>query len=164
MIKLKDLLKEWNDTSFKNSPKRWSKNVNETEDGLTEFERLELDEDLSIKDKGVDGRIYNWKEEMKEGKFDPTNPFVHLIGYGTGHYKDLQKFVAGDLERIAKELKRGDVSKAYHHLIGNEITVWKVKCLEDVRKELKTSVWKRRITMYKNKKQRAAFIRKNYGD
>ena len=64
----------------------------------------------------------------------------------------LQKSVAGDLERIAKELKRGDVSKAYHHLIGNEITVWKVKCLEDVRKELKTSVWKRRITMYKKKR------------
>ena len=162
MIKLKDLLKEWNDTSFKDLPKRWSKNINET-DGLTELERLELDEDLSIKDSGVDGRIYNWKEEMKEGKFDPENPTVHLIGYGTGDYKFLQKSVAGDLERIAKELKRGDVSKAYHHLIGNEITVWKVKCLEDVRKELKTSVWKRRITMYKNKKQRDAYIKKLYG-
>ena len=124
---------------------------------------MELDEDLTIKDTDVDGRIYNWKEEMKEGKFDPENPTVHLIGYGTGDYKFLQKSVAGDLERIAKELKRGDVSKAYHHLIGNEITVWKVKCLEDVRKELKTSVWKRRITMYKNKKQRDAYIKKLYG-
>ena len=162
MIKLKSLLKEWNDTSFKDLPKRWSKNVNETEDGLTEFERLELDEDLTIQDSGVDGRIYNWKEEMKEGKFDPENPTVHLIGYGTGDYKFLQKSVAGDLERIAKELKRGDVSKAYYHLIRNEITVWKVKCLEDVRKELKTSVWKRRITMYKNKKQRDAYIKKLY--
>ena len=162
MIKLKTLLKEWNDTSFKDLPKRWSKKVNETEDGLTEFERLELDEDLSIKDSGVDGRIYNWKEEMKEGKFDPENPTVHLLGYGTMPYKSLQKFTAIDLEKIAKELKRGDVSKAYYHLIRNEITVWKVKCLEDVRKELKTSVWKRRITMYKNKKQRDAFIKKNY--
>jgi predicted Mrr-cat superfamily restriction endonuclease len=163
MIKLKDLLKEWNDTSFKKLPKRWSKDINET-DGLTELERLELDEDLSIKESGVDGRIYKWKEEMKAGKFDPENPTVHLIGYGTGDYKFLQKSVASDLMLIAKELKRGDVSKAYHHLIGNDITVWKVKCLEDVRKELKTSVWKRRITMYKNKKQRAAFIKKAYGD
>ena len=162
MIKLKDLLKEWNDTSFKKLPKRWSKDINET-DGFTELERLELDEDLTIKDTDVDGRIYNWKEEMKEGKFDPENPTVHLIGYGTGDYKFLQKSVAGDLERIAKELKRGDVSKAYYHLIRNEITVWKVKCLEDVRKELKTSVWKRRITMYKNKKQRDAYIKKLYG-
>ena len=161
MIKLKDLLKEWNDTSFKKLPKRWSKDINET-DGFTELERLELDEDLTIKDTDVDGRIYNWKEEMKEGKFDPENPMVHLMGYGTMPYKSLQKFTAIDLEKIAKELKRGDVSKAYYHLIRNEITVWKVKCLEDVRKELKTSVWKRRITMYKNKKQRAAFIKKSY--
>ncbi len=112
MIKLKDLLKEWNDTSFKDLPKRWSKNINE-KDGLTELERLELDEDLSIKEKGVDGRIYNWKEEMKEGKFDPENPMVHLMGYGTMPYKSLQKFTAIDLEKIAKQLKRGDVSKAY---------------------------------------------------
>jgi len=111
-----------------------------------------LKENLDIKDSGVDGRIYNWKEEMKEGKFDPENPTVHLLGYGTMPYKSLQKFVASDLINIAKELKKGDVGKAYHHLIGNDITVWKVKCLEDVRKELNTSVWKRRITMYKRKR------------
>ena len=110
-----------------------------------------LKENLTIKDTDVDGRIYNWQEEMKEGKFDPTNPTVHLIGYGTSDYKNLQKFVASDLIKIAKELKRGDVEKAYYHLIRNEITLWKVKCLEDVRKELNTSVWKRRITMYKRK-------------
>jgi len=41
MIKLKGLLKEWNDTSFKKLPKTWSKNVNDTRDGLTERERKE---------------------------------------------------------------------------------------------------------------------------
>ena len=42
MLKLKELLTEWNDTSFKDLPKRWSKPVMKgTEpDGLTEFERL----------------------------------------------------------------------------------------------------------------------------
>jgi hypothetical protein len=42
MIKLKDLLTEWNDTSFRNLPKRWSKPVmkGHEPDGLTEFERL----------------------------------------------------------------------------------------------------------------------------
>ena len=34
-------LNEWNDTSFKSLPKRWSKNVNDTRDGLTELERKE---------------------------------------------------------------------------------------------------------------------------
>ena len=42
MLKLKELLTEWNDTSFKDLPKRWSKPVMKgTEpDGLTEFERM----------------------------------------------------------------------------------------------------------------------------
>ena len=42
MVKLKSLLKEWNDTSFKSLPKRWSKPVDsfrdEKFDGLTELE------------------------------------------------------------------------------------------------------------------------------
>ena len=50
MIKLKKLLKEWNDTSFKDLPKRWTKPYMKEyfpKDGLTEFERLggkDLDE------------------------------------------------------------------------------------------------------------------------
>ena len=42
MIKLKELLTEWNDTSFRNLPKRWSKPVmkGREPDGLTEFERM----------------------------------------------------------------------------------------------------------------------------
>ena len=34
-------LNEWNDTSFKSLQKRWSKNANDTRDGLTELERKE---------------------------------------------------------------------------------------------------------------------------
>tara|TARA_B100000029_G_scaffold397141_1_gene395337 strand:+ start:1391 stop:1861 length:471 start_codon:yes stop_codon:yes gene_type:complete len=154
MIKLKSLLKEWNDTSFKKLPKRWSKNINE-KDGFTELERLELDEDLKVKETDIDGRIYNWKEEMEKGKFDPENPTVHLLGYGTMPYKSLQKFTARDLESIANELKRGNVKKAHNKLIDNfsNIVLWKVKCLNDVRQELNTSLWKRRITIYKKKKK-----------
>ena len=42
MLKLKELLTEWNDTSFKDLPKRWSKPVmkGREPDGLTEFERI----------------------------------------------------------------------------------------------------------------------------
>ena len=154
MIKLKSLLKEWNDTSFKKLPKRWSKNINE-KDGFTELERIELDEDLKVKETDIDGRIYNWKEEMEKGKFDPENPTVHLLGYGTMPYKSLQKYTANDLISIAKELKRGNVKKAHNKLIDNfsNIVLWKVKCLNDVRQELNTSLWKRRITIYKKKKK-----------
>ena len=154
MIKLKSLLKEWNDTSFKKLPKRWSKNINE-KDGFTELERIELDEDLKVKETDIDGWIYIWKEEMEKGKFDPENPTVHLLGYGTMPYKSLQKFTANDLISIAKELKRGNVKKAHNKLIDNfsNIVLWKVKCLNDVRQELNTSLWKRRITIYKKKKK-----------
>ena len=154
MIKLKSLLKEWNDTSFKKLPKRWSKNINE-KDGFTELERIELDEDLKVKETDIDGRIYNWKEEMEKGKFDPENPTVHLLGYGTMPYKSLQKYTANDLISIANELKRGNVKKAHNKLIDNfsNIVLWKVKCLNDVRQELNTSLWKRRITIYKKKKK-----------
>ena len=45
MVKLKSLLKEWNDTSFKSLPKRWSKPIDsfkdEKFDGLTELDRKE---------------------------------------------------------------------------------------------------------------------------
>ena len=42
MLKLKELLTEWNDTSFRDLPKRWSKPVmkGREPDGLTEFERM----------------------------------------------------------------------------------------------------------------------------
>ena len=39
MIRLKDLLKEWNNTDFKKLENRWSKKFNGEPDGLTEFER-----------------------------------------------------------------------------------------------------------------------------
>ena len=50
-----------------------------------------LKEDIKVKETDVDGRIYNWKEEMEKGKFDPENPTVHLLGYGTATYKSLLK-------------------------------------------------------------------------
>jgi len=39
VIKLKDLLKEWNNTDFKKLENRWSKKFMGEPDGLTEFER-----------------------------------------------------------------------------------------------------------------------------
>ena len=114
-----------------------------------------LKEYIKVKETDVDGRIYNWKEEMEKGKFDPENPTVHLLGYGTATYKSLLKNTASDLVSIANELKKGNVKKAHNKLINDygNIVLYKVKCLNDVRKELQTSVWKRKITMYKNKKK-----------
>ena len=65
MIKLKDLLKEWNNTDFKKLENRWSKKFGEA-DGLTEFERKG----------GKD------TESLNERAFVDTNGTFEVKGFG----------------------------------------------------------------------------------
>ena len=44
-----------------------------------------------------------------------------------------------------------DVDNVYSLLVKNESLLYKVKAIKDVQDELKTSIWKRRITIYKRK-------------
>ena len=85
MIKLKNLIKEWNDDSFKKLPKRWSKipfDGHSSLGGLTEFEKQggidNLKEGKMKIGSGEFANLYKIKEDMKEGKFDPKNPQIHL--------------------------------------------------------------------------------------
>ena len=66
MIKLKDLLKEWNNTDFKKLENRWSKQFNGEPDGLTEFERKG----------GKD------TESLTERAFVDTNGTFEVKGFG----------------------------------------------------------------------------------
>ena len=66
MIKLKDLLKEWNNTDFKKLENRWSKQFNGEPDGLTEFERKG----------GKD------TESLEERAFVDTNGTFEVKGFG----------------------------------------------------------------------------------
>ena len=115
-----------------------------------------LKEDLKIQSSGKsDGYIYNWKEEMKEGKFDPKNPTVVVSGLGSYSLDILKKSVSSQLLDLSKRLRGGsemDVDNVYSLLIKNDSILYKVKAIKDVQDELKTSVWKRRITMYKRKR------------
>jgi hypothetical protein len=115
-----------------------------------------LKEDLKIQSSGKsDGYIYNWKEEMKEGKFDPKNPTVVVSGLGSYSLDILKKSVSSQLLDLSKRLKGGsemDVDNVYYSLVKNDTILYKVKAIKDVQDELKTSVWKRRITMYKRKR------------
>ena len=115
-----------------------------------------LKEDLKIQSSGKsDGYIYNWKEEMEKGKFDPKNPTVVVSGLGSYSLDILKKSVSSQLSDLSKRLKSGsemDVSNVYSMLVKNESLLYKVKAIKDVQDELKTSIWKRRITMYKRKK------------
>ena len=114
-----------------------------------------LKEDVKIQVSSKDdGYIYNWKEEMKEGKFDPENPTVVVSGLGSYSLTGLKNSVASQLANLSKRLKGGsdmDVNNVYSLLIKNDSILYKVKALKDVQNELKTSVWKRRITIYKRK-------------
>ena len=66
MIKLKDLLKERNNTDFKKLENRWSKQFNGEPDGLTEFERKG----------GKD------TESLNERAFVDTNGTFEVKGFG----------------------------------------------------------------------------------
>ena len=114
-----------------------------------------LKEDVKIQVSSKDdGYIYNWKEEMKEGKFDPKNPTVVVSGLGSYSLTGLKDSVASQLANLSKRLKGGsemDVNNVYSMLLKNDSLLYKVKAIKDVQDELKTSIWKRRITMYKRK-------------
>ena len=114
-----------------------------------------LKEDLKIQSSGKsDGYIYNWKEEMEKGKFDPKNPTVVVSGLGSYSLDILKKSVSSQLLDLSKRLKGGsemDVDNVYGMLVKNDTLLYKVKAIKDVQDELKTSIWKRRITIYKRK-------------
>jgi hypothetical protein len=79
MIKLKELLKEWTDTSFRDLPKRWSKPVmkGREPDGLTEFERM------------------GGKDTVDEAMSDEKKSFLMLRIYGDSWKINLGKVFSG---------------------------------------------------------------------
>ena len=111
MVKLKDLLTEWNDTSFKDLPKRWSKPVmkGREPDGLTEFERMGGKDNVSLDEKMSDEkraflmlRIYgdSWKINLGKvfsgiNKGKPT-----LIKKGLKEIKILNKKIEEMIEDL----------------------------------------------------------------
>ena len=94
MIKLKDLLTEWTDTSFRDLPKRWSKPVMRTEhDGLTEFERLGGKDNVEL------GKVYTDIDKppfkIDEKMSDEKKSFLMLRIYGDSWKINLGKVFSG---------------------------------------------------------------------
>jgi len=121
MIKLKKLLKEWNDTSFKDLPKRWSKPVDifreETLDGLTELERLEESSPVKIGSAlpGTGGRRKEIEIviDKRFGKwqivyFNMVRKYVSGVGYSPDrlmNYDDIFKLSSSEKNTIKKIIK-----------------------------------------------------------
>jgi len=91
MIKLKDLLKEWTDTSFRDLPKRWSKPVmkGRESDGLTEFERM------------------GGKDTIDEKMSDEKRSFLMLRIYGDSWKVNLGKVFSGINKGKPTLIKKG---------------------------------------------------------
>ena len=121
MIKLKKLLKEWNDTSFKDLPKRWSKPVDifreETLDGLTELERLEESSPVKIGSAlpGTGGRRKEIEIviDKRFGKwqivyFNMVRKYVSGVGVSPDrsmNYDDIFKLSSSEKNTIKKIIK-----------------------------------------------------------
>ena len=96
MLKLKELLTEWTDTSFKDLPKRWSKPVmkGREPDGLTEFERIG-GTDVEL------GKVYTdidrppFKNPLDEKMSDEKRAFLMLRIYGDSWKINLGKVFSG---------------------------------------------------------------------
>ena len=99
--------------------------------------------------KGKFGTIYNMKDEMKSGEFDPKNPSIHIQGFGVWKLKTLEKSIARDLKEC---INRGP-EYAAKALYRNHSTIEaKIKAANDVYKQMETSQYKRAVTIYKKRR------------
>ena len=110
MLKLKDLLTEWNDTSFKDLPKRWSKPYMKEwtpKDGLTEFERLGGKDNVEL------GKVYTdidrppFKNPLDEKMSDEKRAFLMLRIYGDSWKINLGKVFSGINKGKPTLIKKG---------------------------------------------------------
>jgi len=110
MIKLKDLLKEWTDTSFRDLPKRWSKPVmkgRET-DGLTEFERMGgTDVELGKLYTAKDRPAFKVESTIDEKMSDDKKAFLMLKIYGQSWSVNMGKIFAGINREKPTLIKKG---------------------------------------------------------
>ena len=111
MIKLKKLLTEWNDTSFKKLPKRWSKPVmkGENTDGLTEFERIGVEIGKLYTDK--DRPAFKTPSQIKDDQLNEMDEvrrtFLMLKIYGQSWGVNMGKVFSGINKGKPTMIKKG---------------------------------------------------------
>jgi hypothetical protein len=103
---------------------------------------------------GKYANLYKIKEDMKEGKFDPKNPQIHIHGLGVYTLKLLEKVITRDLTRAAKDLggELGAKNLVYH-LYGRHVPLGsKIQGLYEVYQQMNSPQYKRAVTMYKRRR------------
>ena len=102
---------------------------------------------------GKYANVYNVKEDMKSGKFDPKNPSVHIHGLGVYSLKMLEKVIKKDLGKAVGDLgyELGAKNLNYQLYERNQPLGSKIKGLYEVYQQMNTSQYKRAVTMWKRK-------------
>ena len=103
---------------------------------------------------GKFANLYKIKEDMKEGKFDPKDPQVHITGLGVYTLKLLEKVIKRDLISAANDLgyESGINNLMYHLYKKNTPLGSKIKGLQEVYEQMNSPQYKRAVTMYKRKR------------
>ena len=103
--------------------------------------------------KGKYANLYKVKEDIKDGKFDPKNPQVHLIGLGVYNLKTLEKVIKRDLTNAAKDLggELGAKNLVYHLYGRHKPLKSKINGLWEVYQQMNSPQYKRAVTMYKKR-------------
>ena len=104
--------------------------------------------------KGKYANLYKVKEDMKEGKFDPKNPQIHVQGLGVYTLKLLEKVITRDLTSRAKDLGGELAAKNLNYLLFTKHSTLgsKIKGLHEVYQQMSSPQYKRAVTMYKRKR------------
>ena len=102
---------------------------------------------------GKFANIYKVKEDMKAGKFEPTDPQVHVTGLGVYTLKLLEKVVKRDLINAANDLgyERGIENLMYHLYKKNTPLGSKIKGLHEFYQQMNSRAYKRAVTLYKRR-------------
>ena len=108
---------------------------------------------VGTKKSGWWGQIYQMKEEMKEGKFDPKNPTVHVHGFGVWELKGLEKSIARELKEAASKAIGNPEWVAVKLYMKHSVLESKIKAANDAYRQMDTPQYKRAVTMYKKKKR-----------
>ena len=104
--------------------------------------------------KGEFANLYKIKEDMKEGKFNPKDPQVHVQGLGVYTLKLLEKVIKRDLEKAIGDLgyESGAKNLNYHLYKKHSPLGSKIQGLWEVYQQMNSPQYKRDVTMYKRKR------------
>jgi hypothetical protein len=104
--------------------------------------------------KGEYANLYKIKDDMKEGKFDPKDPQVHITGLGVYTLKLLEKVIKRDLTKAVGDIGyESGINNLMYHLYKKHSPLGsKIKGLHEVYQQMNSPQYKRAVTMYKRKR------------